>query len=57
MDLCIRMYVMTRLHAGNADFGKLFHKVSIAGLAEAKRKNESPNPLVIHIRKRRLAHS
>ena len=57
MDVCIRMYVMERLHAENAEFGKLFHKISMAGLAEAKRKKTASKPLVLHIRKRRLAHS
>lgn len=46
MDLCIRMYVLERLHAKNAEFGKLFHKVSIAKLAEAKKRKARLKPLV-----------
>lgn len=57
MDVCIRMYVMERLHAKNAEFGKLFHKVSMAGLAEAKRNKVALKPLTLCIGKRRLVHS
>lgn len=53
MDLCIRMYVMDRLHAKNDEFGKLFHKISMADLAEAKKKRTAIKPLTLHIRKRK----
>lgn len=55
-DICIRMFVMDRLHAKNAEFGKLFHKVSMASLAEAKKKKIINKPLSLHIRKRSLTH-
>lgn len=51
MDVCIRMYVMERLRANNADFGKLFHKISMASLAEAKKRKVRVKPLSFHIRK------
>lgn len=57
MDVCIRMYVMERLHAKNEEFGKLFHKVNIANLAKAKKKRIRPQPLELHIKKPRLIHS
>jgi DNA-binding transcriptional regulator YiaG len=57
MEVCIRMYVMERLHAKDAEFGKLFHKVTVAGLAEAKKKKVRAQPLTLHIRKRRSSSS
>ena len=57
MDVCIRMYVMERIHAKDAEFGKLFHKVNLASLAEAKKNRVRAQPLTLHIKKRRLAHS
>lgn len=53
MDVCIRMYVMERLNAKDSEFGKLFHKISMAKLAEAKKKNVLVKPLALHIRKRK----
>lgn len=57
MDICIRMYVMERLHAKDAEFGELFHQVNMAHLAAAKRKRLVPKPLTLHIRKHRLSLS
>ncbi len=54
-DLCIRMYVMKRLHVKHAEFGKLFHKISMADLAEAKRKKTAAKPITLRIRKRSRA--
>ncbi|HEV8051141.1 MAG TPA: hypothetical protein VGP47_01505 [Parachlamydiaceae bacterium] len=57
MDMCIRMYVMERLHAKDEEFRKLFHKVSMSSLAEAKKNRVGAKVIALHIRKRRIAHS
>jgi DNA-binding XRE family transcriptional regulator len=56
MDIYIRMYVMDRLNAKNADFGKLFHEVNIASLAQAKKERRKEKPLSLNVRHRRFAH-
>lgn len=56
MDVYIRMYVMDRLNAKNADFGKLFHEVNMAGLAQAKKERKKDKPLSLNVRHRRFAH-
>lgn len=43
MDVYIRMYVMGRSNAKNADFGKLFHEVNMADLAQAKKERKKKN--------------
>lgn len=57
MDVCIRLYVMERLHAKNSEFGKLFHEVSMAGLAEAKKRKIKAKPLSIRIRNHKKTHT
>lgn len=49
MDVCIRMYVMERLHAKNEEFGKLFHKLNMASLAKAKKNGLTSQPLEMRI--------
>lgn len=56
MDVYIRMYVMDRLKAKNADFGKLFHEVNMASLAQAKKERRKEKPLSLNVRHRRFAH-
>ncbi len=56
MDLYIRMYIMDRLNAKNTDFGKLFHEVNMAGLAQAKKERRKDKPLSLNVRHRRFAH-
>ncbi len=56
MDVYIRMYVMDRLKAKNADFGKLFHEVNMASLAQAKKERRKGKLLSLSVRHRRFAH-
>ena len=56
MDVYIRMYAMDRLNAKNADFGKLFHEVSMTGLAQAKKERKKEKPLSLNVRLRRFAY-
>ena len=56
MDVYIRMFVMDRLKAKNSDFGKLFHVVNMATLAEAKKEPKRGKPLSLNVRHRRFAH-
>lgn len=56
MDVYIRMYVMDRLKAKNADFGKLFHKVNMASLAQAKKERRQGKPLSLNVKPRRFAY-
>lgn len=56
MDGRIRIHVMERLHAKDEEFGKLFHKINMANLAEAKKKRIRAQPLMLRIRKRRLTY-
>lgn len=56
MDLYIRMYVMDRLKAKNADFGKLFHEVNMATLAQAKKERKKGKPLSFNMRHHRFTH-
>lgn len=56
MDVYIRMYVMDRLNAKNADFGKLFHEVNMADLAQAKKERKKEKLLSLNVRHRRYAH-
>lgn len=56
MDVYIRMYVMDRLKAKNADFGKLFHEVSMASLAQAKKERRKGKPLSLNVRHHRFAY-
>ena len=54
MDIYIRMYIMNRLNAKNADFGKLFHEVNMAGLAQAKKERRKDKPLSLNVRHHRF---
>lgn len=56
MDVYIRMYIMDRLNAKNADFGKLFHEVNMAGLVQAKKERRKDKLLSLNVRHRRFAH-
>lgn len=56
MDVYIRMYTMDRLNAKNADFGKLFHEVNMAGLAQAKKERRKEKPLSLNVRHRKFAY-
>ena len=57
MDVYIRMFIMDRLNAKNADFGKLFHEVNMADLAQAKKERRKEKPLSLNVRHRRFAIS
>lgn len=50
LDMYIRMYVMDRLEAKDADFGKLYHEVSVASLAQAKKERRRAKPLSLRVR-------
>jgi hypothetical protein len=50
MDVYIRMYVMGRLNAKNADFGKLFHEVNMASLMQAKKERKKEKLLSLNVR-------
>jgi DNA-binding transcriptional regulator YiaG len=56
MDVYIRMYVMGRLNAKNADFGKLYHEVNMANLAQAKKERRKAEPLSLNVRHSKFAH-
>lgn len=56
MDVYIRMYVMDRLKAKNADFGKLFHEVNMANLVQAKKDRRKGKLLSLNVKHRRFAH-
>jgi DNA-binding transcriptional regulator YiaG len=56
MDVYIRMYTMDRLNAKDADFGKLFHEVSMTELAQAKKRRKKEKPLSLNVRHRRFAY-
>jgi hypothetical protein len=56
MDVYIRMYVMDRLKAKNAEFGKLFHEVNMASLAQAKKERRKGKLLSLNLRRRRFAY-
>ncbi len=56
MDVYIRMYVMDRLNAKDADFGKLFHEVDMAGLAQAKKERRKGKPLSLNVKCCRFEH-
>lgn len=56
MEVYIRMYAMHRMNAKNADFGKLFHEVSMTGLAQAKKERRKEKPLSLNVRHRRFAY-
>lgn len=56
MDVYIRMYAMDCLNAKNVDFGKLFHEVNIASLAQAKKERRKEKPLSLNVRHRRFAY-
>lgn len=56
MDVYIRMYVMDRLKAKNAEFGKLFHEVNMANLAQAKKERRKGKLLSLNVRHRRFAY-
>jgi DNA-binding transcriptional regulator YiaG len=57
MDMYIRMFVMDRLKANNAEFGKLYHQISLASLAHSKRKRTSFKPFVLDAKKDSLSYS
>ena len=52
MDFYIRMYVMSRLNAKYADFGKLFHEVSMVNLAHAKKERRKGTPFSLDFKRR-----
>lgn len=53
MDVYIRMFVMDRLDAKNADFVKLFHEINMSVLVQAKKTGKKEKPLSINLRHRR----
>lgn len=54
MDFYIRMYIMDRLKAKNDEFGKLFHEVDMATLAQAKKERKKTKPFILNIRRRKF---
>lgn len=57
MDMYIRMFVMDRLNAANAAFGKLYHRISLASLAHSKKKRNGYKPFVLDVKKSTLSYS
>jgi DNA-binding transcriptional regulator YiaG len=57
MDMYIRMFVMDRLKATNAEFGKLYHQISLACLAKSRRKRNARQPFVIDAKKSTLSYA
>lgn len=58
MDVYIRMYIMDRLNAKNAEFGKLFHEVNMANLVRAKKERRKEKLLSLNFNHCRfVAHS
>lgn len=55
MDVYIRMYIMDRLKAKDSDFGKLFHEVNMASLAQAKKERRKGKRLSFNVRQHRFA--
>lgn len=55
MDVYIRMYIMDRLNAKNADLGKLFHEVNMTNLAQAKKERRKEKPLSLNFKHRKFA--
>lgn len=53
MDFYIRMYIMSRLNAKDADFGKLYHEVNMIDLAQAKKERRKGMPLSLDFKRRR----
>ncbi len=49
------MYVMDRLKAKNADFGKLFHEINMSSLAQAKKERRKGKLLSLNVKRRRFA--
>jgi hypothetical protein len=49
------MFVMDRLKANNAEFGKLYHQISLASLALSKRKRNTFQPFVLDAKKSSLS--
>lgn len=47
LDVYIRMFVMGQLRAKNEEFGKLYHQVSLAELAQSKKRKQAYEPLVL----------
>lgn len=56
MDVYVRMYALNRLNAKDKEFGKLFHEVGIAELAQAKKERKNHKPLSLNVRHRRFAY-
>jgi hypothetical protein len=55
MDVYIRMYIMDRLNAKNAEFRELFHEVNMANLAQAKKERRKEKPLSLNFKHRRFS--
>jgi DNA-binding transcriptional regulator YiaG len=55
MDVYIRMYIMDRLNAKNAEFGKLFHEVNMANLVQARKERRKEKPLSLNFKHLRFA--
>ena len=55
MDVYIRMYIMNRLNAKNAEFGRLFHEVNMANLVKAKKERKKEKPISLNFKNRRFA--
>lgn len=53
MDFYIRMYIMSRLNAKDADFGKLYHEINMTDLAQAKKERRKGTPLSLDFKRRR----
>lgn len=56
MDVYIRMYVMDRLKAKDAEFGKLFHELKMSNLVLAKKERRRSKPLSLNVKHRRFTH-
>lgn len=55
MDIYIRMCIMDRLNAKNAEFGKLFHEVNMTNLVQAKKERKKEKPLSLNFKHHRFA--
>lgn len=44
-ELCIRLFILDRLHGKNEEFGRLYHKVTIENLSKFRKTNLINKPL------------
>lgn len=54
MDLYIRMYMMDRLNAKDAEFGKLYHEIKIETLMQTKKEGKKTHMFRLDARHHRL---